>query len=487
MAASFVFCTHAADAVSVPEENAVIMQTDIGIRPEDFRRMISSEEKTPYSVWVASDGQPYRGARMNIRGSSSKMAGMLMPTKRIPFELVFDSAADAFPPFNNPSVKFINCLMPFRLLEEYIGLDLFAAAGVPTPEHKFSFLRLNGVDYGVYLAVEDIDKQFIAKHFSGNIGSLYKSSNLSDASRDLHTVWFGSIFVKTDRGSQTLSSLLAALERGEGFEDYLDMDEVLRFLACTAAIGGSASVLTEQSNFALYDNGGKFVLLPWDVSESFYGFVSGNGIDHFKLDNSETPNPLFELIMKNPENREKYHAYIRQINDTFLSPARIKPYLLSIIRQVAPYLRRDHTIFRNVPDLEKAMTTGNVIFSENLLAVLDEAHRQIQDQLDGKIDSYYLNEERFVMPDLQDPQSWFEAMSQSADGYDASIVDRVCDGYEGWHKDFVKHDLFRVRKDFFLAAAVFVPCFLLVLFRRRILLLIRARRERRAAGGDTAE
>lgn len=490
MLVSMSLCAHAA-ATDAPDSASVIVEMNIGIRPEDYRSMISEQEKIPHPVWVCSDSDGYRGAQINIRGSSSKDIGMLMPTKRVPFELVFDSGADAVPRFSNPSVKFINPFMPYRLLAEYVGLDLFAASGIPTPEHKFAFIRFNDTDFGVYLAVEDVNKTFLSKHFSGNIGSLYKSSNNTDPDRDLHTVWFGNIFVKTDRGSQTLTALLAALEKGEGFENYLDMDEILRFFACTAALGGNASVLTEQSNFLLYDNGGKFVLLPWDLSESFSAFLNGNGVDHFELDDDTgTPNPLFELVMRNPENREKYHAYLREINDTFLSPERVKPYLLSVVRQVAPYLLRDRTIFRNVPDLETAMTSGSVLYTDNLLAVLDEIHRQLADQLDGKIDSFYLNEDRFVLPDLFEYSEWMEALSQSTETYNPAIVEEVCDAYALWRRDFVKEELFPVRKDFFVSVIVFVPCFLVVLLWRRLRGLTEAvrngKRRMRTDGSDDA-
>ena len=479
MIVSFSVCAKCAVEASA-DGGSVLVQTDVGIRPDDFRSMIANKEKISHPVWVRADGGDYRGAKINIRGSSSKDIGMLMPTKRIPFELVFNSGAEAVPPFSNPSVKYINPFMPYRLLAEYVGLDLFASSGIPTPEHAFSFLRLNGTDFGVYLAVEDVNKHFLTKHFSGNVGSLYKCTNNINPDADLHTVWFGNIFTKTDRGSQTLSALLAALDRGEGFENYLDMDEILRFFACTAVIGGNGSILTERSNFLLYDNGGKFVLLPWDLSEAFCAFLSGNGIDHFELDDdSGDPNPLFELIMQNPENREKYHAYIRQINDTFLSPERIQPYLRSLIREVAPYLLRDRTIFRNVPDLETAMTSGNVLYSENLAAVLDEIHTQIQDQLDGKIDAFYLNTDRFVLPDMIDYTEWMDALSQSTDNYNASVVEAVCDAYPVWRRGFVRRELFSMRKDFFISAIVFTPCFVIVLLRRPILCALRSIRNRK--------
>ncbi len=476
---TFASCTKNTVERRVTEADASpeIVEVDVGIRPSAFRRMISNAEKTRYSVWVGSDDATYRGASINIRGSSSKEFGMLMPTKRIPFELVYDNGADAIPRFSNPSVKFINDPTPYHLLAEYIGLELFAASGIPTPEHAFSFIRFNDTDFGLYLAVEDVNKHFIAKHFDGNIGSLYKCSNNIEDGAYMHSPWFGDIFAKTDRGSQTLAALISALEKGSGFEHYLDMDEVLRFFACTAAVGGSGSILTEQNNFLLYDHGGKFVLLPWDVSESFYAFPvynddpDNNGIDRFYLEETTDLNPLFELIMRDPENRAKYHEYIREINDTFLAPERIKPYLLSIIRRIAPYLERDHTIYGKTPDLEKAMTTGTELYSENLLAVLIEMHKQLHEQLDGKAELFYFNDTVFTMPTILQSWEWYEALTTSTEDYNSAIVDQVCDGYTGWLSGFIRHDLFPAQKGFFLSALLFVPCLLIVLFWRRILLL----------------
>ena len=59
------------------------------------------------------------------------------------------------------------------------------------------------------------------------------------------------------------------------------------------------------------------------------------------------------------------------------------------------------------------------------------------------------------------------------------IVNDVCDAYAGWRRDFVKNELFSVRKDFFIAAIVFAPCFLIVFFRRRIVDTIRTVRVRK--------
>ena len=457
-------------AATIPD----VVQMDVGIRPGAFRDLVSHEEKKSYSVWVNADGAVYRGAKINIRGSTSKGIGLLMPTKRIPFELTFAKGADAIPFFANPSVKFNNGFTAFRLLAEYVALDLFEESGIPTPAHAFSFIRFNDTDFGLYLAVEDVNKFFIAKHFDGNIGSLYKASTHEDQKgAHIYTEWFGHIFSKVDKGSQTLASLLSALDRGSGYEAYLDMDEVLRFLACTTAIGGSGSVITEQNNFLLYDNGGKFVLLPWDLSEAFFTSSDEDGIDRFHLMNDEEKlSPLFELIMRDPENREKYHAYLRQINDTFLSPERMRPYLLSVIRQVAPFLERDQTIYGRRTDLETMMTTGTEYGTENLLAAVEDMHRQLQEQLDGKTDRFSFNEDLFTLPEYEEYEDWLNQFAQSAEGYDATVLDRVCDGYGAWLAVFLKNGLFDAEKDFFISAMIFAPCFLFVLFRRRIVSLL---------------
>ena len=219
-------------------------------------------------------------------------------------------------------MKFINSLTPYRLIAEYLALDLFDFAGIPTPAHSLAFIRFNGVDFGLYIAVEDVNKPFLRKWYKEPLGSAYKATFDNTKAADyVDSEWFGVLFEKVSGESNHFAELISSLDRGEGYEQYVDLDEWLRYYACVAVIGGDGSIFSEQNNFVLYDNNGKYQLIPWDLSEAFSGRETVNGIDRYYIwDELNNPNPLFDLIMKNPANRAKYHEYIRHFADSFLSP-----------------------------------------------------------------------------------------------------------------------------------------------------------------------
>ena len=314
---------------------------DIGIRPTAYRELISNEAEPRFSVQMSVDEGPYFRGQIKLRGNASKGVGLLMPTKRVPIQLRFEQDNPFRESLNNSCLKLINSFTPFRLLAEYMALDLYSFADIPAPAHEFVFLRYNHVDFGLYLAVEDVNEEFLAKKFPDGKGSLFKESQ-KDFSHDYSiSNWFGALNMVVNRGEDRIMELLDALDRGEGYEALLDVDEFLRFFACLAVWGANSSFLTEQNNFFLYDTGEKFILLPWDNSDAFGAFPSMDGIDHYRLNQWEDidyPPPVFTLLMEDESNREKYHAYIRELNEAFLSPERLEPYFNELAALVQPYL-----------------------------------------------------------------------------------------------------------------------------------------------------
>lgn len=466
-------------------ESANVETITIGIPPEDFQNLVTREQETPYSVLVAADASRYRSATINICGSSSKVIGLNTAPHRVPFELNFSNGNDAVPPFKNPTVKLVNSYTPFHLVAEYIAFDLFSSFGIPTPEHSFAFLQFNKTDFGLYLAVEDVNRYFITKSFKGNPGSLYKSCysdypETSDHPEDYmgSSVWFGDMFAKINKGSQRFQQLLDALDQGNGYEKYLDVDQVLRFFACTAAIGGSDSILSGKTNFFLYENGNKFVLLPWDLSEAFIDFTSGIGIDSFPDDTSpDQKNPLFQLIMSDPKNLAQYHEYIRQINDSFLDPDRIKPYVRTLVEQLEPYFLRDHTMFYNDEQTPERLLTGKMLIGGNLLLAFDEMHRQLNEQLDGKSDAFYVPE-GWATLEVNDLESAFELLNENFFG-DPDIVQKVCDSYDEWQvTSSVSEKSSISKKEIILIVVLFVAAFVIILFLRKLIRFLRSRRQK---------
>ena len=58
-------------------------------------------------------------------------------------------------------------------MKDYIAYDLFRKMGVPAPLTSYVFITVNGKDFGLYLAAEDLDDSFLDRTCREE-GSLYQ-------------------------------------------------------------------------------------------------------------------------------------------------------------------------------------------------------------------------------------------------------------------------------------------------------------------------
>ena len=453
-------------------EKTDIKTLDIGVRPSHYKNLVSNEAETLYPIRVKSSDSEYIGASIKTRGYSSKITTIGFDPHRVPLEIKFSEKKDALL-FDNTSLKLINSYTPFRLIAEYLGLELFEYCGIPTPEHSFVFLRFNDVDFGLYIAVEDVNDEFISKHFSDSEGLLCKS-NSGKAEISIDTMkWFGKLYAKSGNyNTNSLQSLIDALEQNRYYGKYLDIESTIKFFACTAVLGSHDSILSYiMNNFLLYENEGKFQLIPWDLSDSFYCFSDGNGID--SVNNGEYTTPLFSLLMSNPKNRELYHQYINEINDTFFAPERIEPLVRSIVGQLEPYFARDVSMSDNDESTVQRLLSGNTLYNGNLLNVMSEVRRQVDLMLDNKINSFYIPKGYESLVLSTDLEYSVNQLKESFKG-DPDIVQKICDGYNGWKSRYAQttESIF-TKKDFLIALIIFTAAFPIVLFLRRWIRLLR--------------
>jgi|GEM_PF-5120729 len=410
-----------------------VAEVDIGIAPEYYEKLVTETEKTPYPALVVWNGNAFE-TQINIRGNTSKRVGLSTQTKRIPFELKRGQKGPICEELGNHDVKFVNSLTPYQLFAEYLALDLFAWMGVPTPAHTLSFVQFNGVDLGMYLAVEDLNGTFLKKHYADDSGVLLKNTSDMDKQKGyVISEWFGVMFEKEGKNDPFIDTFLAALDRGEGYEEYINVDEWLRFFACVAAIGGGDSIFTMMNSFAMYDNGGVFELIPWDQSSAFNP-ESPNGIDRFYVGNDiQNPNPLFDLLMKNEAWRSQYHTYIRQITDGFLSKESMDGRFSALLDAVAAYMPRDHSILLNRDTVLEDMLSEDPMDKLNLRYSLEKTRENLLLQLEGKEKEFYVN---LAYDELSvTPQTIMSVIQNfETERIDPLLPQKIKDAYPAWRK-----------------------------------------------------
>lgn len=161
-------------------------------------------------------------------------------------------------------------------------------------------LYVNGEYYGLYTAVEQVDKTFVQSRFgSEEDGNLYKGTASDAAVDDNPQADFGSDLtylgtdqadyedfyeLKTNETANDYSQLIELIdvlnntstaELPSAIEPLLDVEDTLASLAINNLFGNLDSYSGAAHNFYLYDRDdtGQFTHIFWDVNESFGTFT----------------------------------------------------------------------------------------------------------------------------------------------------------------------------------------------------------------------
>jgi CotH kinase protein/Putative metal-binding motif/Lectin C-type domain len=171
-------------------------------------------------------------------------------------------------------------------VHEWLGYQLYAAMGIPSPRTGFAKLTLNGADYGSYLLLEDATgADFLAANFDTTLG-LYEPPEGADVTPEQ----VATFDVKTGPADD-FSALLAVAEplangARDGWFDAvgskIDWDEVLRDQAVDVINGNPDGYAVMRNNYVLHvDQTGTLRMLPWGIDASFNAslpFFSSQGL-----------------------------------------------------------------------------------------------------------------------------------------------------------------------------------------------------------------
>lgn len=168
------------------------------------------------------------------------------------------------------------------LMREVVSYWIFREMGIPAPRATHARLTVNGEWQGVFVLVENIDKEFIEEHWILDHGNLYKSvwPQHDDPGEYAESL-------RTNEDTPDVSGMLAFKELLESTssdtftEDVagtLDLSYMARFMAVDQAIGNTDGARRfycyddpdwqecENNNYYWYQEPGRlFHLLPWDL------------------------------------------------------------------------------------------------------------------------------------------------------------------------------------------------------------------------------
>ena len=218
----------------------------------------------------------------------------------------------------------------------------------------------------------------------GGIGSS-NGGNLvyTDANKDSYSDIFDNAVFKTttDSDEDKVIEMIKNLNEGTNLEEYLNVDEILRYFAVNTFLVNLDSYASNMKhNYYLYERDGVFEIIPWDYNLSFGAFNIGSASSaiNFPIDSPVTDSlensPLIGKLLEVDEYKETYHKYLQEIVD-YVNDGTYENTILQVNELISDYVKNDATAFYTYEEYEASLP-------ELINFGIDRA-KSISAQLDG--------------------------------------------------------------------------------------------------------
>ena len=354
---------------------------------------------------ITYDGVTLDQVGIRLKGNSSRKSVEREDGVRYSLKLDIDMYVDGQTLFGVDKINLNNGFMDPTQLRELVTTELYRGAGIPAPQMGFVRLYLDGELHGNYVAVEQVDKEFLRRHFADDDGDLYKPEPPSG-----HLEWRGSdigayagLELKTNETTSDQSAILhfldvlnntpaAAIETA--LPEVFDVDAFLRYLAVTTLTVNLDSLVGPGHNYYLYEDrqSGRFTLLPWDMNMAFGGFSCDLAPEELVaypyLEPACTPveqKILVAKVMAVASFRATYESYLHEYAAGHMAAAPISQRLSELAAVLRPYVAADPTRFFSADEFEQNLDSdlprppGRVFFG--VTSFVDRRLDQLGDQL----------------------------------------------------------------------------------------------------------
>ncbi len=173
------------------------------------------------------------------------------------------------------------------------------------------------------------------------------------------TIWEGEITGTGKADHRRVVTALKNISEGTDLETYLDIDNVLKYMAVhTFAVNMDSLSGSMAHNYYLYEYDGQLNLFPWDYNLSFGGMGAGGG-DATEMVNDAIDTPFsgtkfFDALLENEEYLAQYHAYLQQLVDEYVNGGRFDEVYDRIRSQIDGLVATDPTAFYSEEEYQTA-------------------------------------------------------------------------------------------------------------------------------------
>lgn len=194
MAVSFVGCKNSSNkkeeteqvkAETLSYENKLfdtsyVHTINVEIADDDWEDLKANPtQKTKYQADITIDGETINDVSFSTKGNTSlSSVSSDSDSDRYSFKVNFGKYVENQTYYGLNKLNLNNIYADATYMKEYVSYKIFDEAGVDSPLVSYVDIRINGEEFGLYLAIEDISESYLNRTNDGE-GELYKPETSS--------------------------------------------------------------------------------------------------------------------------------------------------------------------------------------------------------------------------------------------------------------------------------------------------------------------
>ena len=204
-------------------------------------------------------------------------------------------------------------------------------------------------------------------NFGGGMGGFSMGGgganlNYTDDELDSYeTIWDGEITTTTKADHKRVVTALKNISEGNDPEDYMDIDNLLRYMAVHVFSVNEDSLSGMMAhNYYLYEAGGKLNLIPWDYNLALGGMGSSNdatSVVNDAIDNAFSGTNFFDTLMEDETYHSQYYAYLQQLVSEYIDGGGFDAFYERVRSQIDELVETDPTAFYSYDEYLTAVDT----------------------------------------------------------------------------------------------------------------------------------
>lgn len=402
----------------------------IDIVMDDWQSFLDTANEEKYSpCTIVIDGEPFSNVGIRAKGNSSRRLTEKYGLDRYSLKVEFDHYNYG----NYYGLDKFSLDASFQdnsYMKTWISYDMMEHMGVPTPLCSYTWVKVNGENWGLFLAVEEPEEAFAKRNYGTDYGKLYKPDYklLSDENADValrytddeyisyDNIFRNAKFDITDKDKQRVINALKILGTGENLETAINVDEVLRYFTVQVFVVNMDSYLGRTGhNYFLYEEDGTLSILPWDYNLAFATYSLGmpdpiNDSTMYVNYPIDTPasgeimknRPLYHNLMKNDAYFAQYHTYFDQFIEGYFESGYFEDFVARTSGMISPYIEKDPTAFCSYEDYLLAVDTLEQFCLLRAKSVRGQLDGVIPSTIKGQLEdkSNFIDASEVWLPDM---------------------------------------------------------------------------------------